>query len=94
MGELGAKTPWWRDKALGTFEITPEQQKSLFEATYRGYAEEVRRICGNSSTVTAYGGTDWTTLHPAIRTVVDRGVPRDRFARRAEFLRQALREHG
>ncbi|MFK7928109.1 MAG: SH3 domain-containing protein [Myxococcota bacterium] len=117
-------------------EISPEQQKLLFDIVYGALSQDVERISGNYARVVSEreGGErddyeiDWDTLHPAIRDlVVDlryRGdytpttrvyvqplaiandlngmadlmanrtrwssVPRDRFNRRAQYMRAAV----
>lgn len=51
-------------------EITPTEQKRLFEQTYAVMEADVRRIVSKPDVVEAYGETDWEKLNPAIRDVV------------------------
>ena len=54
----------------GLKEITPAQQKKLFELSYAELEADVKRICGKDDVVKKYGETDWDKLHPAIRDVL------------------------
>jgi hypothetical protein len=51
-------------------EITPEQQKRLFEIVYAFMEGDVKRICGNQRVVETYGMTDWEQLNPKIKEVL------------------------
>ncbi|MCO8123294.1 pesticin C-terminus-like muramidase [Stieleria sp. TO1_6] len=51
-------------------EITAEQQKSLFEITYKQIEKDVKRICSKADVVKAYGATDWAKLDSKIRDVL------------------------
>ena len=55
---------------LSTIEITPEQQKKLFEKAYGELEQDVKRICAKGDVVKAYGKTDWNNLSPAIAEVL------------------------
>jgi hypothetical protein len=57
-------------QGLGDVNITPAQQKALFQITYNEHCADVQRICGKSDTVRTYGKTDWDRLHPAIRDIL------------------------
>jgi hypothetical protein len=124
-----------RRSEVAEIEITPDQQKALFEVTYEEHVADVRRICDKNDVVRKYGRTDWDPLHPAIKDVLvdlryrgdytgttrnriqplvvandlfglqetmadkaywmqNRGVPRDRFERRADYMATALQEMG
>lgn len=56
-----------RDK-LG--EITPAQQKKLFEMVYSELEQDVIRICSKEDVVKKYGKTDWAALDKKIKDVV------------------------
>ncbi|MDV3351300.1 hypothetical protein QGP82_21530 [Leptothoe sp. LEGE 181152] len=51
-------------------EISPRQQKVLFEITYALIEKDVIRICNKPDVVKAYGTTDWNALNIAIKDVV------------------------
>jgi hypothetical protein len=51
-------------------EITLEQQKKLFEITYREKEQLVINICKSSDVVTKYGYTNWEILDPRIKEVL------------------------
>ena len=55
---------------LSGIEITPEQQKKLFEVTYDALEKDVKRICSKSDVVKTYGKTDWANLSPAVAEVL------------------------
>ena len=55
------------DNSLSGFEITPDAQETLFEATYAEMEADVRRICDKADCVAAYGAVDWEALNPAIK---------------------------
>jgi hypothetical protein len=52
---------------IAEIEITPQQQKTMFEVTYEEHAADVKRISGKNDVVKKYGRTDWSQLHPAIK---------------------------
>jgi hypothetical protein len=75
--ELYAKAAGLSGKAAKAFidmnkleEITPAQQKRLFEMEYARMEKDVRRICDDASVIKAYGKVDWDKLHAAIRDVL------------------------
>ena len=80
-GLKGKDAKAWLDKNKDTLpEITPEQQKALFETTYEEHRADVERISGNyAETKAKETGKDasefeinFDTLHPAIKdTLVD-----------------------
>lgn len=51
-------------------EITPQQQKRLFEVTYAQIEADVKRICSKADVVEAYGATDWGSLNTKIKDVL------------------------
>jgi hypothetical protein len=57
-----------REKRLP--EITPAQQKRLFEISYHEAEADVRRICDKADVVAKYGRTDWGRLHAAIKDLL------------------------
>ncbi|CAB4018714.1 Hypothetical predicted protein [Paramuricea clavata] len=67
-GEAARK--FMKDNKLENFEITPLQQKILFEITYKAMEEDVQKIVNEKDVVELYGKTDWNKLHPAIKEVV------------------------
>ncbi|CAB4026848.1 Hypothetical predicted protein, partial [Paramuricea clavata] len=58
------------DNKLENFEITPCQQKKLFEITYKSVEKDVRRIVNEKDVVELYGNTNWNQLHLAIKEVL------------------------
>ncbi|CAB4005151.1 Hypothetical predicted protein [Paramuricea clavata] len=59
-----------KDNKLENFEITPCQQKKLFEITYKAMEKDVRRIVNKKDVVELYGKTDWNKLLPAIKEIL------------------------
>ncbi|CAB4005152.1 Hypothetical predicted protein [Paramuricea clavata] len=59
-----------KDNKLENFEITPCQQKKLFEITYEAMEKDVRRIVNKKDVVELYGKTDWNKLLPAIKEIL------------------------
>lgn len=57
------------DCDLLDFQVSPLQQKALFEITYKSEAEEVKRICEKADVVKLYGRTNWPALHAAIKDI-------------------------
>ncbi|UUO04948.1 peptidoglycan-binding protein [Blastopirellula sp. J2-11] len=51
-------------------EITPDQQKLLFEIVYAEMERDVRRICQKSDVIAKYGSVDWTGLDSKIKDVL------------------------
>jgi hypothetical protein len=52
--------------------ISPGQQKRLFDTVYQGMEDDVRRICGLPAVVQRYGAVDFAILSPVIlNTLVD-----------------------
>lgn len=130
-GKTGDTAATWLENNKDTLaEITPEQQKTLFESTYGEMATDVQRISDKPDTQAAYGDVDLKTADPTVRdTLVDlryrgdyttnsrkkvqglaaendvaglatlmndpeqwKGVPPDRFARRAAYATQGAEE--
>ena len=59
-----------RDQGLDSVEITPAQQKALFQISYSELEQDVVRLCNKPDVVETYGATDWDNLEPRIRDVV------------------------
>ena len=59
-----------KKNGITEFLITHEQQKKLFDITYKEEAAEAKRIATKSDVEEAYGKTDWDKLNDAIRDVV------------------------
>jgi LysM repeat protein len=55
---------------LNEIEITPSEQKALFNQTYQELEGDVIRICNKPDVVAKYGKTDWTNLNPIIKDIV------------------------
>jgi hypothetical protein len=51
-------------------EITPAQQKALFQISYEEIEADAKRISNKGDVVKLYGKTDWDKLHPAIKDLV------------------------
>lgn len=51
-------------------ELTPAQQKALFERTYPRYEARAKAVCARDDLVKQYGKVDWDGLEPAIRDVL------------------------
>lgn len=51
-------------------EISPSQQKKLFEITYDRYELDVIRLCGKDDVVKKYGKTDWEKLSRKIQEIL------------------------
>ena len=58
------------DHKLELVEISKEQQKKLFVATYDELEADVKRICAKDDVVAKYGNTDWDKLNVKIREVL------------------------
>lgn len=58
------------DNDLLDFQVTPEQQKAIFNISYQEEALEVQRICAKQDVVKLYGETDWDSLNAIIRDVI------------------------
>ena len=75
-------------------EISPIQQRNLFELTYDFIERDARRIAAKPDVVTRYGETDWQRLSPAIReVVVDLRYRGDYTPRTREKLQQIVSEN-
>ena len=59
-----------RSQNLEQVEISPEQQKKLFIATYDELEKDVIRICSKNDVVQRYGACNWQNVPPVIRDVV------------------------
>ena len=59
-----------RAQNLEQVEISPEQQKKLFIATYDELEKDVIRICSKNDVVQRYGACNWEDVPPTIRDVV------------------------
>lgn len=59
-----------RAQNLEQVEISPEQQKKLFIATYDELEKDVIRICSKADVVERYGSCNWADVHPVIKDVV------------------------
>lgn len=55
---------------LEDFEITPEQQVTLFEFEYGRKLADIRRLATKPDVTRAYGATDWPNLDQAIKEVL------------------------
>lgn len=51
-------------------EITPKQQKKLFQLIYTRLEQDVVRICNKFKVIKDYGKVDWGNLCPAIKDIV------------------------
>ncbi len=72
-------------------EITPRQQKRLFEIVYAEMEKDVRRICDKKDVVAKYGATDWTGLHPKIKDLlIDLRYRGDYTSSSREFLQSLV----
>ncbi|MES2638427.1 MAG: hypothetical protein V4850_03065 [Myxococcota bacterium] len=72
-GKTGDTAATWLENNKDTLaEISPEQQKTLFQSTYGEMANDVQRISDGASTQAAYGDVDLKTADPTVRdTLVD-----------------------
>ena len=52
------------------FEITPDQQRRLFEIEYARQEADTRRLATKDDVCRAYGTTDWDALDPTIRELL------------------------
>ena len=55
---------------LSDIEITPSEQKALFNQTYQELEGDVIRICNKPDVVAKYGETDWDNLDSTIKDIV------------------------
>lgn len=58
------------DNKLQDFEISIEQQKTLFVNTYTEMENDVKRICRKPDCVAAYGAVNWQQLNPLVKDVL------------------------
>jgi hypothetical protein len=61
---------WVQEHRAELGEITPEQQKLLFERTYARLSQDVQRISSKDDVVERYGQIDWEAVDPAIRDLL------------------------
>ena len=55
---------------LESFEITPEQQVTLFEFEYARQRADTKRLATKPDVTETYGATDWPNLDPTIKEVL------------------------
>jgi hypothetical protein len=58
------------DHNLAEFEITMQTQEKLFRASYAELGADVKRICGKTDCVAAYGVVDWDGLEVKIKEML------------------------
>lgn len=82
------------DNDLLDFQVTPEQQKAIFNVSYDGEAAEVQRICAKQDVVKLYGETDWDSLDAIIRDVtVDLKFRGDYTGASRRFLQKTIADN-
>ena len=67
---LGRRDPARPGAGHPDLEISPDQQRQLFENIYPGYEAQVEAIANSPRVVRRYGPTDWQNLDPAIRDML------------------------
>jgi len=55
---------------LENFEVTMQQQLSLFNAIYPFYEKDTIRICTKPDVEEAYGKCNWAAIHPSIQELL------------------------
>jgi len=55
---------------LEKFEITQQQQVSLFNISYKEEEAETKRLCTKTDVVSKYGKCDWTKLDSAMKQIL------------------------
>jgi len=58
-----------QENNLANIEISPAEQKALFNLAYQELEGDVIRICSKNDVVVKYGITEWDKLHPVIRDI-------------------------
>lgn len=66
----GGAQQWLNNNGAELDEITPEQQKALFETTYQEMQDDVQRISDKPGVVSRYGELDLDEVDPAIRDIL------------------------
>lgn len=66
----GSAQSWLAQNQGRLEELTPEQQKALFETTYGDMAADVQRISSKSDTRAAYGEVDLDAVDPTVRDLL------------------------
>lgn len=79
------------DSDLIDFEISPDTQKKLFGISYENESKEVKRICEKKDVVLAYGKTDWSKLHSAIKDLtIDLKFRGDYTGKTRKYIQSAI----
>lgn len=82
------------DNDLLDFQVTPEQQKAIFNVSYEEEAAEVQRICAKQDVVKLYGETDWDSLNAIIRDVtIDLKFRGDYTGASRRFLQKSIADN-
>jgi len=59
-----------KEKSLDSFELTPVQQVTLFELSYKKEESETKRLCTKPDVERAYGICKWDKLNKGIKEVL------------------------
>lgn len=69
-GLSGTSAEWFIvENDLLDFQVTADQQKSLFKISYDDESGQVKRICEKGDVTETYGETDWGKLNTAIKDI-------------------------
>lgn len=69
-GLSGTSAAWFIvENDLLDFQVTADQQKSLFKISYDNESDQVKKICAKSDVTEIYGETDWGKLNTAIKDI-------------------------
>lgn len=82
------------DNDLLDFQVTPEQQKAIFNVSYQDETAEVQRICAKQDVVKLYGETDWNSLNTVIRDItIDLKFRGDYTGASRRFLQKSIADN-
>lgn len=85
---------WVKKNRDNIAQITPEQQKALFENEYLEVEKDVKRISSKDDTVKKYGAVCWDNLNPKIKeSIIDLRFRGDYTTGSRRFLQKAVADN-
>jgi hypothetical protein len=89
-----AANTWVKNNRSKVAELTPDQQKSLFENMYGDMEKDIQRISAKEDTVKAYGAVCWDKLDPKIKeSLIDLRFRGDYHTTSRKFLQKAVADN-
>lgn len=89
-----AANKWVKNNRDSISQLTPEQQKSLFENMYSDMEKDIQRISKKEDTVKAYGAVCWDKLDPKVKeSLIDLRFRGDYHTNSRKFLQKAVADN-